>query len=52
MVMLVGAVGTPITVFVSFDDLLAELPQEEVYNTRTLSPVVAARLLVNFTIMI
>jgi hypothetical protein len=45
----VGANGTAVATFVNLDALLALLPQAEVYNTLTLSPVAAAALLVYLT---
>ena len=42
----VGANGALVTTLVNLDDLFALLPQSEVYNTLTLSPVADAALLV------
>ena len=45
----VGAAGTPVTTFVNLLDFIALLPQSDVYNTLTLSPVFATVLLVKLT---
>jgi len=51
IVIAVGAAGTPVTTLVNLADLFKLLPQSEVYNTLTLSPVPAAALLVKLTLI-
>ena len=51
MVMAEGAAGAESKVFVSLTDLLAVFPHPEVNNTLTLSPALAAALLVYVTVI-
>jgi hypothetical protein len=51
MLMLNGALGGPIKVFVNLAETLALLPHDDLNNTLTLSPTLDAALLVNLTLI-